>query len=319
MISAYVAADVHSVGVDLSAVSYIDSSGIAALVEGLQTARDSERRYRDLFERSPSPLLLQRNGLVVDANDAAARIFGVADRASMTGFNLLDATADAETRTGLADRMARLDRLQAGESLPVAELRMVSRGGRPITLQATGVRMDAPDGPAILSIYFDVTARVAAEAALRRSETMLSLLFATSPDCITLTDLATGRGLLVNDSFTRITGYSADEARGRTGLELGIWADPADRARLIEMIHAEGRVTEMPTVFRTKAGALVPMRVSAAPFAMDGRDYLTPEDMRAVLPSTLVHRVFFTPVYELRRAELADALVSQMLERVATP
>lgn len=35
----------RSVGVDLSAVSYIDSSGIAALVEGLQTARDGERRF----------------------------------------------------------------------------------------------------------------------------------------------------------------------------------------------------------------------------------------------------------------------------------
>ena len=247
---------------------------ITSEVKAQEAITASEARYRDLFERSPSPLLLHRNGLVFDANDAAARIFGVADRTSMTGFNLLDATADAETRTRLAERMARLDRLQAGESLPVAELRMVSRGGRPITLQATGVRMDAPDGPAILSIYFDVTARVAAEAALRRSETMLSLLFATSPDCITLTDLATGRCLLVNDSFTRITGYSADEARGRTGVELGVWANPADRTRMIGTVHAEGRVTEMPTVFRTRAGALVPMRVSAAPFAMDGHDYL---------------------------------------------
>lgn len=34
-----------SVGVDLGGVSYIDSSGIAALVEGLQTARDSDRRF----------------------------------------------------------------------------------------------------------------------------------------------------------------------------------------------------------------------------------------------------------------------------------
>ena len=35
----------YSVAVDLAAVSYIDSSGIAALVEGLQNARDSERRF----------------------------------------------------------------------------------------------------------------------------------------------------------------------------------------------------------------------------------------------------------------------------------
>lgn len=61
------------------------------------------------------------------------------------------------------------------------------------------------------------------------------------------------------------------------------------------------------------------MRAARVVAWFDGRDYLTPEDIRAVLPSTLVHRVFFTPVYELRRTELADALVAQMLERVATP
>jgi MoxR-like ATPase len=29
--------------------------------------------------------------------------------------------------------------------------------------------------------------------------------------------------------------------------------------------------------------------------------------------------VFFTPVYELRRAEIADALVAKILEKVPTP
>jgi len=50
-----------------------------------------------------------------------------------------------------------------------------------------------------------------------------------------------------------------------------------------------------------------------------GRDYLQPDDIQAVLPSTMVHRVFFTPVYELRRAELADALVAQLLQKIAAP
>jgi MoxR-like ATPase len=50
-----------------------------------------------------------------------------------------------------------------------------------------------------------------------------------------------------------------------------------------------------------------------------GRDYLLPDDIRAVLPATLGHRVFFTPVYELRRADIADQLVAQILEKVPTP
>jgi MoxR-like ATPase len=50
-----------------------------------------------------------------------------------------------------------------------------------------------------------------------------------------------------------------------------------------------------------------------------GRDYLVPEDIYSVVPSTLGHRIFFTPVYELRRAEIADALVARILEKVPTP
>lgn len=50
-----------------------------------------------------------------------------------------------------------------------------------------------------------------------------------------------------------------------------------------------------------------------------GRDYLTPDDILAVAPAVLGHRVFFTPVYELRRAQIADALIAQVLDKVATP
>jgi len=52
---------------------------------------------------------------------------------------------------------------------------------------------------------------------------------------------------------------------------------------------------------------------------LDGRRHLVPDDVQAVAPSVLSHRIFFTPVYELRHAELADELVSQILEKVATP
>jgi MoxR-like ATPase len=50
-----------------------------------------------------------------------------------------------------------------------------------------------------------------------------------------------------------------------------------------------------------------------------GRTHITPEDIHAVAPWTLGHRVFFTPIYELRRAQLADALIAQILENVPTP
>jgi MoxR-like ATPase len=50
-----------------------------------------------------------------------------------------------------------------------------------------------------------------------------------------------------------------------------------------------------------------------------GRSHLVPEDIHAVLLPALGHRVFFTPIYELRRQELAEALMAQIMARVAVP
>jgi anti-sigma B factor antagonist len=47
--------DSHPVVVDLSAVSYIDSSGIASLVEGLQAAKATRLEF-GLFGASPAAL-----------------------------------------------------------------------------------------------------------------------------------------------------------------------------------------------------------------------------------------------------------------------
>jgi MoxR-like ATPase len=50
-----------------------------------------------------------------------------------------------------------------------------------------------------------------------------------------------------------------------------------------------------------------------------GRTYLTPDDIRTMAQPALGHRIFFTPVYELRRAQIADDLIAQILEKVPTP
>jgi len=50
-----------------------------------------------------------------------------------------------------------------------------------------------------------------------------------------------------------------------------------------------------------------------------GRTHLIPEDIHAVLLPALGHRVFFTPIYELRRQELAEALTAQIVDRLAVP
>ena len=234
----------------------------------------SETRYRELFTRSPSPLLLHRQHVVFDANEAAARLFGFANAAAMNGFNLTALFPAGEARDHAVARLHQLERLSVGEGLPVADFQIRSIDARPLSVQATGVRIDTASGPANLAIFFDITVRQAVEGALRRSEAMLSHLFATSPDCIALTEMATSRYAMVNPAFCQLTGFTSEEVVGRTAAELGLWHDQHTADRLMLQLERNGRVHDLAAVFMTKTGSAVSMRLAAGRFVMDGRDYL---------------------------------------------
>ncbi len=144
----------------------------------------SEARYRELFARSPTPLVLHRRGLVVEANAAAAHMFGFDAPQEMLGFNLLDIDEEssppthpqasgagaslATTPRGLKvlERVAAIDAGEPGVSLPITDFCMRSRHGQRILAQVTATRVETPQGPATLSLYFDNTAHQQMTSAL---------------------------------------------------------------------------------------------------------------------------------------------------------
>lgn len=52
---------------------------------------------------------------------------------------------------------------------------------------------------------------------------------------------------------------------------------------------------------------------------LNGRASVLPEDLHEVFFAVVAHRIFFRPAFELRRAELAKELTSQILQSVAAP
>ena len=120
----------------------------------------------------------------------------------------------------------------------------------------------------------DISERVAAAEALRRSEAMFSHLVTTSPDLISLTDLGSGRYVMVNEAFTRFSGFSIAETVGRTSLELGIWGDAQAREDFVRLLREQGAVEDVPLAFVAKSGQRFSLRVSAATFEMEGGRYL---------------------------------------------
>ncbi|MGH8777979.1 AAA family ATPase [Paraburkholderia sp.] len=91
-----------------------------------------------------------------------------------------------------------------------------------------------------------------------------------------------------------------------TPQQFGIALDDVDMSRLV-LAGASPR------------GMSALLRAARVVAWLAGRSHLEPEDIHAVLMPALGHRVFFTPVYELRRHELAEALAAQIMARVAVP
>jgi PAS domain S-box-containing protein len=234
----------------------------------------TENRLHDLFRRMPLPLVLHRGGLVLDANPAAVALFGHRDLHSMLGADLLAGYAPGADHERARERLLLVDSMRIGDTLPAAEYRLQPPHGRELIVQVTSAPVEVDTGRATLSIYTDETERRLAEQAVLRSEAMLSHLVSTSPDAITLTDLADGRYAMVNPSFERITGYRADEVVGRGSAEISVWVDEAEQMSLVQAVRAGRSVQNMAATFRDRHGDHVQMLMSAARFAMDGRDYL---------------------------------------------
>ncbi|HEY8354120.1 MAG TPA: MoxR family ATPase [Methylophilaceae bacterium] len=64
-------------------------------------------------------------------------------------------------------------------------------------------------------------------------------------------------------------------------------------------------------------GMAMMMRAARCRAWLEGRDYLTPDDIRNVFHVTVAHRVFFTPAYELRHDEIAARLIAAILDHVS--
>jgi len=81
---------------------------------------------------------------------------------------------------------------------------------------------------------------------------------------MSLTTLAEGRYLDINDSFLRMSGYTRGEVIGHTSNELGIFQNPADRdTQLVQPLLRAGVVRNFELRFRTKSGEFRTLLTSA--------------------------------------------------------
>ncbi|WP_413281288.1 response regulator [Floridanema evergladense] len=90
--------------------------------------------------------------------------------------------------------------------------------------------------------------------ALRLSEEKFAKAFRSSPNPITITRLSDGCHIEVNDAFCQMIGYSNKEIIGSTAIDLNLWVNLSDRARLFKLLTENSRIHNFEFDFRNKNG-----------------------------------------------------------------
>ena len=213
--------------------------------------KESEERYRELFENANDIIYtLDLQGNLTSVNKAGERI---------TGYNrkeLLNNPIASIVAPEYLDKMGKmLSRKVEGESLTAYDLEIISKDGQRLTLEV-GSRLIFNGGKAVgvQGMARDITERRRAEQALRESEERFAKAFNASPLVLTISSLATGRLIAVNETFINLSGYSREEAIGKTTAELGLWGKLRDREEELKAVREVGQVRNVEYVFKKRTG-----------------------------------------------------------------
>jgi PAS domain S-box-containing protein len=240
-----------------------------------KTLRESEQRFRQLFENSADALFVHdRHGRFVDCNAEACRVLGYARE------ELLElSVADVATRLISAEER----REKKGETL--WERAMRNKPGRIVGFEENELRRkDGTTFPVevgvgaieykrrrlIFAAARDTTERKRTEVALRESEELYRTVVEQAAENIFIVDPENKRILEANATFYASLGYTPEEVEDRTLYDLVV-ADPRSIDTNVRRI-LEGQTFTGERCYRHKDGSLIDVEVNASMLFYGGRE-----------------------------------------------
>ena len=251
----------------------------------------TERKQREAELRASE----QRSRTLLEAMRVGITTWGTDGRCSLVNSAMLDMTGMSEDqfigKTGAEIGPAYGE---DGKEIP-GPLRPAARAKstlQPVRKQVLGLKTTSskdllwvladavpeftPEGAfkGLISSYTDITGLKRAEEQTRISQEMFSKAFHSSPDAVTISTLEDGRYLEVNESYSRLFGWSRDEVVGKTTLELGVWPDPSGRDKFKGALQKHGQVRQLEVQLATKSGSLRTFLLSADVIDLNGQQCL---------------------------------------------
>ena len=264
--------------------------------------REAEEKYREIFEGALEGIFRTSfEGKPVAVNPAFAKMLGYESPQEFTS------TVTDTARQLWHDPNERSRVFQLLEQQGVVrgdECQLKRKDGTSIWASFNSRKVCGKDGRTLYYEGFieDITASKRIEDALRRAEEQFATAFLGSPTAKVLARIESEGNPFVdaNEAFERLTGYRREEVIGRTGKELGLFADPREYDEYLKQFRGGGRVRSFEFHFRRKSGEIGTGLISAESMELDGEPWMitTTIDITERRHSERQYRLLFNSMQE---------------------
>jgi PAS domain S-box-containing protein len=274
--------------------------------------RESEERYRTLFETSPDAVIMtDMDHKILFANRQAAKMHGYPQAKNLVGMNTADLIAP-EDREFVNESISRT--LELG-SLREIEYQILMKDGMhsPAELNVTALRKDKDNPIGFLLDVRDITARKWSEKLLREANVYnRSLIEASLDPLVTITP--EGKIGDVNQATEKVTGYTRTELIG-TDFH-GYFSDP-QKARLGYLkVFETGTVRDYDLEIRNKDGSITPVLYNASIYRDEAGKVL---GVTAMARDITDRKQFETQLVQAEKHALIGRMVGSITHEINNP
>ncbi|MFA5834849.1 MAG: PAS domain S-box protein [Bacteroidota bacterium] len=227
--------------------------------------RDSEERYRELVEHSPTAIFVHVNGEIQFVNHAAIILFGASVAGELIGKKVID-IIHPDFREGAEQRMLRV---YSNFVLPTTEQKYLRLDGQSIDVEISSIPFSFEGKPGAQVIARNITERKQHEVALLESELRFRSLFENAKDAVFLADTRTGNIIDVNAEAEKLLKRTRGEIIGRHQS----FIHPPERSAEAESMFREQILTlgEHPIEFEVidSSGKRIPVEIKASVVRLD--------------------------------------------------
>ena len=166
-----------------------------------EASRESQQQYRRLVDLSPDGIVAHCDGIIVVANNQAAKILGVASPEEIIGKRMLDYIFPDD----MEDAQYRMRRiLEHGDSYGPTERKFIQPDGTIIDVEVAVAPFVFEGKPAVQGVLHDITERKRADEAMRESEQRYRTLVELFPDAMHV--VSDGKIVYANPAAAELVG-----------------------------------------------------------------------------------------------------------------